>query len=67
MKCELIASLLHKPEVLFLDRANHWIGCGVAEKVREFLKAVNERDETTIVLTSHNMDDVRILPTFNRG
>lgn len=61
MKCELIASLLHKPEVLFLDEPTIGLDVVSQKKVREFLKAVNERDETTIVLTSHNMDDVQDL------
>lgn len=61
MKCELIASLLHKPEVLFLDEPTIGLDVVSQKKVREFLKAVNEKDKTTIILTSHNMDDVQDL------
>lgn len=61
MKCELIASLLHKPDVLFLDEPTIGLDIVSQKKVREFLKAVNERDHTTIILTSHNMDDVQNL------
>ena len=61
MKCELIASLLHKPDVLFLDEPTIGLDILSQKKIREFLKTVNERDKTTIILTSHYMDDVQDL------
>lgn len=61
MKCELIASLLHKPDVLFLDEPTIGLDIVSQKKVREFLKTINQRDRTTIILTSHNMDDVQDL------
>jgi len=61
MKCELIASLLHRPDVLFLDEPTIGLDILSQKKMREFLKMVNQRDHTTIILTSHNMDDVQDL------
>jgi len=61
MKCELLAALLHRPEVLFLDEPTIGLDVISTAAVREFLREVNERDRTTIVLTSHNMDDVEQL------
>ncbi|HEU5485844.1 MAG TPA: ATP-binding cassette domain-containing protein, partial [Microlunatus sp.] len=61
MKCELLAALLHRPEVLFLDEPTIGLDVISTAAVREFLREVNERDQTTVVLTSHNMDDVEQL------
>lgn len=58
MKCELVASLLHKPKVLFLDEPTIGLDVGTQKKVREFLKGINVKFKTTIILTSHNMEDV---------
>lgn len=61
MKCELLAALLHRPEVLFLDEPTIGLDVISTAAVREFLREVNDRDQTTVVLTSHNMDDVEAL------
>lgn len=61
MKCELLAALVHRPEVLFLDEPTIGLDVISTAAVREFLREVNRRDRTTIVLTSHNMDDVEQL------
>ncbi len=58
MKCELIASLLHRPKILFLDEPTIGLDVGTQKKVREFLKKINRDHKTTIILTSHNMEDV---------
>ena len=60
-KMELIASLLHQPKVLFLDEPT--IGLDVVSQkiVREFLRAHNARQKTTILLTSHYMTDIQEL------
>ena len=61
MKMELIASLLHRPKVLFLDEPT--IGLDVVSQkiVREFLREYNRRSRTTIILTSHYMADIQEL------
>ncbi len=61
MKCELMVALVHQPEVLFLDEPT--IGLDVVSKaaIREFLAVLNAERGTTIILTSHDMDDVAAL------
>lgn len=61
MKMELIASLLHQPQVLFLDEPT--IGLDVVSQkiVREFLREHNRKHKTTILLTSHYMADIQEL------
>lgn len=58
MKCELIASLLHRPKLLFLDEPTIGLDVVTQKKVREFLRKINREYKTTIILTSHNMEDV---------
>ena len=61
MRCELAASLLHSPKILFLDEPT--IGLDAASKlaVRKFVKKVNEEKKTTVILTTHDMQDVEAL------
>lgn len=58
MKCELIVSLLHKPRVIFLDEPTIGLDINTQKKVRQFLREYNQKTGATIMLTSHNMDDV---------
>lgn len=61
MRCELAASLLHSPEVLFLDEPT--IGLDAVSKlaVREFIKKLNKERGVTVILTTHDMDDIETL------
>jgi len=59
MKCELIASLLHQPKILFLDEPTIGLDITMQRKIRGFLKKVNKEFKTTVILTSHYMDDVK--------
>ena len=61
MRCEIAASLLHSPKILFLDEPT--IGLDAVSKlaVREFILRLNEEHRTTIIMTSHDMHDIEAL------
>jgi len=61
MKCELIAALLHRPRVLFLDEPTIGLDVVMQQKLRDFVKEYNKRYNATILLTSHYMKDVEQL------
>lgn len=61
MKLELIVALLHNPKVLFLDEPTIGLDAVAQRQIRTFLKEVNEQRGTTIVLTSHYMEDIKSL------
>jgi len=61
MKCELIAALLHRPRVLFLDEPTIGLDVSMQAKMREFIRAYNEKYGAAVILTSHYMDDVTAL------
>jgi ABC-2 type transport system ATP-binding protein len=61
MKMELIGALIHWPKVIFLDEPTIGLDVLAAQKLREFLKEFNRREKATIILTSHNMDDIQKL------
>jgi len=58
MKCELVAALLHKPRVLFLDEPTIGLDVAMQAKMREFIRDYNARHGAAVLLTSHYMDDV---------
>jgi len=61
MKMELIAALLHRPKVLFLDEPTIGLDVLSQKKVREFLREYTERNRITTLLTSHYMQDIEEL------
>jgi ABC-2 type transport system ATP-binding protein len=58
MKLELLAALLHRPKVLFLDEPTLGLDVNAQSAVREFLRGYNERYGATVLLTSHYMADI---------
>ncbi|HWT74236.1 MAG TPA: ATP-binding cassette domain-containing protein [Mobilitalea sp.] len=61
MKMELIVALLHNPKILFLDEPTIGLDAVAQKQIRKFLKEVNETKGTTIILTSHYMEDIKLL------
>jgi ABC-2 type transport system ATP-binding protein len=61
MKMELIASLLHKPEVMLLDEPTIGLDLISQQRIRDFLKSYNRDTKTTVLLTSHYTSDIRDL------
>jgi len=61
MRCEIAASLLHDPKILFLDEPT--IGLDAVSKiaVRDFIKTINRERGTTVILTTHDMQDIEAL------
>lgn len=58
MKMELIAALLHEPKVLYLDEPTIGLDLVTQRKIRQFIREYNEEHKSTILLTSHNMNDI---------
>jgi ABC-2 type transport system ATP-binding protein len=61
MKCELVAALLHRPEILFLDEPTIGLDVSMQAALRDFIRTYNERHGATVLLTSHYMADVAAL------
>ncbi len=61
MRCDLAASLLHNPQILFLDEPTIGLDVIAKDKIRKFLLEINREKKTTIVLTTHDMDDIEEL------
>jgi ABC-2 type transport system ATP-binding protein len=61
MKCELVAGLLHRPAVLFLDEPTLGLDVSMQLRLRRFLAEYNQRSGVTVILTSHTMADVMAL------
>ncbi len=61
MRADLCAALLHDPELLFLDEPTIGLDVVAKERIREFIRAINNERSTTIILTTHDLSDVQKL------
>ena len=61
MRCDLAASLLHNPPLLFLDEPTIGLDVVAKERIREFLKEINRTEGTTVLLTTHDLSDIEEL------
>jgi viologen exporter family transport system ATP-binding protein len=61
MRCDLAASLLHRPPLLFLDEPTIGLDIVAKANVREFLQEINRHEGTTVLLTTHDLSDIETL------
>lgn len=61
MRCEIVGSLLHRPQVVFLDEPTIGLDVIAKQKIREVIKYLNETEKVTIFLTSHDAGDIETL------
>lgn len=61
IKCEIAASLLHRPRVIFLDEPTIGLDVIAKKNLRSLIKRINKEEKTTIFLTSHDMGDIEKL------
>jgi ABC-2 type transport system ATP-binding protein len=61
MRCEIAASLLHRPRVLFLDEPTIGLDVVAKQEIRSFIRELNQRDGVTVLLTSHDAGDIEHL------
>jgi ABC-2 type transport system ATP-binding protein len=61
MRCDLAAALLHNPPLLFLDEPTIGLDVVAKDHIRQFLRSINREFRTTILLTTHDLDDIEEL------
>ena len=61
MRCEIAASLLHSPEILFLDEPTIGLDAVSKQILRDFIKRLNKEKNVTVILTTHDMSDIEAL------
>jgi ABC-2 type transport system ATP-binding protein len=61
MRCDLVAALLHRPSILFLDEPTIGLDAIAKLAVRDFVKRLNRERGVTVILTTHDMDDIEEL------
>lgn len=61
IRCEIVAALIHKPDILFLDEPTIGLDPVVKENIRKLIKKMNKEYNTTIFLTSHDVGDIEKL------
>ena len=58
MRCEIAATFLHNPKIVYLDEPTIGLDVFVKEKIRKFIKEVNKEKKTTVILTTHDLNDI---------
>lgn len=59
MRADLAAALLHDPKIVFLDEPTIGLDIAVKMKIRQFIKQINAEQQTTIILTTHDLEDIK--------
>lgn len=58
MRCEIAATFLHNPKIVYLDEPTIGLDVFVKEKIRKFIKEINKENKTTVILTTHDLKDI---------
>lgn len=58
MRCEIAATFLHNPKIVYLDEPTIGLDVFVKENIREFIKEINKEKKTTVILTTHDLKDI---------
>lgn len=58
MRCEIAATFLHNPTIVYLDEPTIGLDVLVKEKIRKFIKEINKEKNTTVILTTHDLKDI---------
>ena len=58
MRCEIAAAFLHNPKIVYLDEPTIGLDFMVKEKIRKFIKQLNKDKNTTVILTTHDLQDI---------
>lgn len=61
MRCDFVAALLHSPEILFLDEPTIGLDAVSKLRIREFIRTLNRDQRVTVLLTTHDLDDIEAL------
>ena len=61
MRCELAAAFLHHPKIVYLDEPTIGLDVAVKERIRDFIKKMNEEKDITVMLTTHDIGDIEDL------
>lgn len=61
MRADIAASLLHSPKVLFLDEPTIGLDVAVKDNIRKAITQINQEEQTTIILTTHDLNDIELL------
>jgi len=61
MLCDIAAAFLHNPKVIFLDEPTIGLDVSIKSKIRDVIRGLNEKNQTTVILTTHDVSDIEAL------